>query len=95
VKPEAKRGGMKIAALLAMGWGALSEAQACATCFGASDSAMAQGMNMGILSLLGVIGFVLLGVVSFFGYLAWRASRWTESDTDERLPAAGGTVVMS
>ncbi len=78
--------------VLAGGLGALSRAQACATCFGASDSAMAQGMNMGIMSLLGVIGTVLLGVVSFFGYLAWRANRWEESGRDDRLSATGDSV---
>ena len=45
---------------------------ACATCFGKSDSAMAQGMNMGILSLLVVIGCVMAGVSSFFVFIAWR-----------------------
>ena len=64
-------------------------AQACATCFGASDSPMAQGMNLGILSLLGVIGFVLMGVVAFFGYLAWRVSRHGASHLDDELPGLG------
>jgi len=50
-------------------------AHACATCFGASDSAMAQGMNAGIVSLLGVIGFVLVGVASFSVFLAVRSAR--------------------
>jgi len=53
----------------------LGTAHACATCFGASDSAMAQGMNAGILSLLGVIGFVLLGIASFSIILAVRSAR--------------------
>jgi len=53
----------------------LGTAHACATCFGASDSAMAQGMNAGILSLLGVIGFVLLGIASFSIILAARSAR--------------------
>ncbi len=64
-------------------------AQACATCFGASDSPMAQGMNLGILSLLGVIGFVLMGVVAFFGYLAWRVSRYGASNLDDEIPGLG------
>ena len=42
---------------------------ACATCFGKSDSAMAQGMNWGIFTLLGVIVTVLGGIASFFVYL--------------------------
>jgi len=54
-------------------------AGACATCFGASDSAMAQGMNLGILSLLGVIGGVLSGVIGFFTFLALRATRLRKS----------------
>jgi len=52
-----------------------SRLSACATCFGASDSAMAQGMNMGILALLAVIGGVLGGVAAFFGFLALRGNR--------------------
>jgi hypothetical protein len=35
---------------------------------------MAKGMNMGILSLLAVIGVVLGGVVSFFVYLGKRSA---------------------
>ena len=46
---------------------------ACAACFGASDSALAKGMNMGIFALLGVIVMVLGGIASFFVYLARRA----------------------
>jgi hypothetical protein len=61
---------------LALPGGVGSEtARACATCFGASDSAMAQGMNAGILSLLGVIGSVLLGVAAFAVFLAVRSAR--------------------
>ena len=47
---------------------------ACATCYGASDSPLAQGMNMGIMVLLGFISFVLLGVVAFFIYIIRRAN---------------------
>lgn len=46
---------------------------ACATCFGKSDAAMAQGMNMGILSLMAVIGAVLAGISSFFVFIARRS----------------------
>ena len=51
------------------------EVFACATCFGKSDSPLAKGMNMGIFSLLGVIGFVLCGVAGFFVFLARRSAR--------------------
>jgi hypothetical protein len=48
---------------------------ACAVCFGKSDAPMARGMNMGIFTLLGVITAVLLGVASFFVFLARRSAR--------------------
>ena len=70
-------------------------AQACATCFGASDAPMAQGMNAGIFALLGVIGFVLMGVVLFFGYLAWRVSRLGNSELDGDLPRLGESTRTS
>ncbi len=50
------------------------ELLACAACYGKSDSALAQGMNWGILSLLAVVVFVLGGIASFFVYLAKRAA---------------------
>ena len=46
---------------------------ACSACFGASDSDMAKGMNMGIFSLLGVVVIVLGGIAAFFIYLVRRA----------------------
>jgi hypothetical protein len=49
--------------------------QACAACFGRSDSPMAQGMNMGILTLLVVIMSVLVGIAIFFTYILRRAAR--------------------
>lgn len=69
-----KRSSLTAVFLLAwMGWAPL-DATACATCFGRSDSLLAQGMNMGILSLLAVIVTVLVGVASFFVMLARRAA---------------------
>ncbi len=47
---------------------------ACATCFGASDSDLARGMNWGILSLLAVVVMVLGGIASFFIYLMKRSA---------------------
>lgn len=48
---------------------------ACSACFGQSDSPLAQGMNMGILSLLVVVVFVLGGVAAFFVYLAKKSAQ--------------------
>ncbi len=53
---------------------------ACAACYGASDSAMARGMNMGIFSLLGVVVLVLGGAASFFVFLARRAAAFADQD---------------
>jgi hypothetical protein len=52
-----------------------SRAFACATCYGASDSPMAQGMNWGILVLLGFIGTVLTGVVAFFVHVGRNSAK--------------------
>ena len=49
-------------------------ARACAACFGQSDSPMAKGMNMGILSLLIVVVFVLSGIAAFFVYLVRKSA---------------------
>lgn len=57
---------------------------ACATCFGASDSPMAQGMNWGIFSLLVVITFMLSCIAGFFVFLAKRSAQLAASP--EQLP---------
>ena len=41
-------------------------AAACSVCYGAPDSAMVKGMNNGIMVLLGVVGFVQIGLVALF-----------------------------
>ena len=48
-------------------------ALACPVCFGQSDAPMAQGVNMGVYFLLGVVVAVLAGFAAFFVYLARRA----------------------
>lgn len=48
--------------------------RACAVCFGKSDAALAQGMNMGILTLLVVLVGVLAAFASFFVFLARRSA---------------------
>ena len=48
--------------------------QACAACFGQSDSPLAEGMNMGILSLLVVVVSVLGGIAGFFVYLVKKSA---------------------
>ena len=63
---------------------------ACAVCFGKSDDAMAHGMNMGIFTLLLVVGFVLSGIGAFAIYLARRAARFPSEP--EPLPLTDATV---
>ncbi len=46
---------------------------ACAVCGGDPEAPMSQGMSMGILTLLFIIGGVLIGFSSFFLFLRRRA----------------------
>ena len=48
---------------------------ACATCYGQSDSKLAEGMNWGILTLMVVVYGVLMGIAGFFGYIIYRSHR--------------------
>jgi len=63
-----------------------SQVFACATCYGASDSPMAQGMNMGILVLLGFIGMVLTGVVAFFVHVGRNSTKLAGRGMDANKP---------
>ena len=61
---------------------------ACAACFGQSDSPLAQGMNMGILSLLVVVVSVLGGIAAFFIYLVKRSSAAAAAAASKPVPQA-------
>lgn len=52
--------------------------QACATCFGKSDSRLAQGMNMGIFALLGIVMVMWTAIAAFFIFIARRARRFQQ-----------------
>jgi hypothetical protein len=54
---------------------------ACAACYGQSDSAMAVGLNWGILSLLLVVLPVLGSIAAFFIYVARRSAAMSASGT--------------
>jgi len=69
---------MRQAALLTLMLAVPRAALACPVCFGQSDSPMAQGVNMGIFFLLGVIGVVLAGFATFFVYLARRSRMFAD-----------------
>lgn len=51
---------------------------ACATCFGDPNSTATQGMNKAILTMLGVTGGVLGGVVTSIFTLKNRATKYAE-----------------
>lgn len=59
----------------------------CAACFGKSDSSLAQGMNMGILSLLVVIGTVLATFAGFFIFLARKSAQAAQPPAEEPIEA--------
>ena len=71
-----------IGALLAI---STPSVMACATCFGASDSPMAKGMNWGIFSLLAVIVCMLSGIASFFVFLAKKSAQVASAAASEQL----------
>jgi heme/copper-type cytochrome/quinol oxidase subunit 2 len=48
---------------------------ACAVCYGASDSPQTRGMNLGIVTMLGVTGVVLGGFGGMIFCFARRARR--------------------
>jgi hypothetical protein len=60
---------------------------ACAACYGASDSPLAQGMNWGIAALLVVVGGVLAGISLFFVHISRRAAI-VDAEAAAQLPSA-------
>ncbi len=64
-------------------------ARACAVCFGAGDSNLTEGMNAGILALLGVIGLVQIGFVALFLRFRHRSKRLEEHRDSLQLIRGG------
>ena len=58
---------------------------ACATCFGAPDAPMTKGMNMAILTLLGVTGSVMGMAGTMFIVLRRRARMLREKLNDNSI----------
>jgi hypothetical protein len=79
---------VRISILAAMAWILMdtSRALGCAACFGKSDSALAQGMNMGIFALLAVIVSVLGSIAGFFIFVAKRSAKMASHSDSEQLP---------
>ena len=64
-----------VAALMGRSIVLAEPANACAVCYGAEGSDMTTGMNNGIVTLLGVIGFVQVGFVGLFGSIWYRTRK--------------------
>ncbi len=60
-------------------------ASACATCFGDPDSPMTKGLNKGILTLLGFIGLVQVGIVRVAWTMRQRAKNFAETSGSSGL----------
>jgi hypothetical protein len=75
-----------VISLCAMWLGAMpSAARACAVCFGDPESGMAQGVVAGVFVLIGVVGFVLVGLAGtglFWMHRARQLSRSGQGDAD-------------
>jgi len=78
-----------VVGLIAGLWMMPEPATACAVCFGGADSALTQGMNNGILVLLGVVGVVQVGLVAMF-YSFWRRARDLRARRDSFQVLDGG-----
>jgi hypothetical protein len=76
----------KVALLVYLAVVAHSTAFACATCYGASDSPLAQGMNWGIMVLLGFIGSVMLGIVAFFVHVGRNSGKMSVPGPNSNNP---------
>jgi hypothetical protein len=72
------RKGATIAAVLLMVVSS-QQTMACAVCYGRSDSDLAKGMNMGILSLLIIITSVLAGIATCAYFLSRRMARYAQT----------------
>ena len=63
---------------------------ACAACYGQSDSPLAEGMNWGIFSLLGVVVCVLASIATFFVFLGRRSAAISaRAESSDNIPAPG------
>ncbi len=69
---------------------AAGRADACATCFGQTDSPLGVGLNWGIFVLLVVVNCVLAGICSFFVFVARRSAKIEADDRASRESGNSG-----
>jgi hypothetical protein len=75
-----------IAALVAGSLAVPGDLLACTVCLGNTQSSLRDGMNAGILALLGFALFMIVSFAAFFIYL-WRRSKAIESSDHQGEPA--------
>jgi hypothetical protein len=83
---------MRHAVLTMMMLAAPRAALACPVCFGASDSPLANAINMGVIMMLGVVAVMLGSFGAFFIYLNRRAKALAEPAGFEATRYAAGQV---
>ncbi len=66
---------------------------ACATCFGAQDSPQTQGMNMAILTLLGVT-YTLFAAMLTTAFVLWRRNRTAPERADAEEAATAPPEIL-
>ena len=67
---------------------------ACPVCMGAKDSPMTAGMNMAILTMLGIIGSVLMGFIGIFIFMRRRYKRLQKELSDSVYVSHEGTLQL-
>ncbi len=65
---------------------------ACPSCYGAADSPMIDGMNTAIMSMVGIVVFVLSGFVAFFLFMRNRMKKLNEQKSSETYVNNKGVV---
>ena len=71
---------IKFTAVLVAVFLSVRVSQACAVCFGSPGSTITLAIGNAIVFLLFMVGIVLLGVISFFCYLAFKAKKIREHE---------------
>lgn len=68
-------------------------AQACAVCFGRTDSPLGKGLHWGVLALLGFVAVMLTAFAAFGVFLVKRSMAVESADALEREQPGSGTTL--
>ena len=84
-----------VATAVAVLVGGGSSVLACPLCFGAAETPMIEGSNLGVLVLLGVILTIQAAFVAFFIYLRKRAKQIADIELDAEWAELQGASRIS